>query len=804
MPGMSFVGTWLGAGSQNVEELSDLDICLTTGGPVVYGTSRTDQTITSFNLSTGSATVSGQTSLPAGTAPLGDLQLEVIELDGTMQAVSLSGAGAGLPSYQLDSAGALASGTDYLSATNLGNQLNALSAVNIDGQDYLYVAGSGTAPGAGAVQMYRLDSDGALRPGVSGGAQTVVATGVSAMISHDMGGQEYLFAVSASDHQIYGYQLSSSGALNLTATVGAAQGLGINTPTAVDVLSVGGQDFLVVAASGTSSLSVLRIGANGNLIPTDHVIDDLTTRFQNVTSIDTITHNGRAYVIAGGADDGVSIFEMLPGGRLLHLDTVPDGLHTSLQNVTAVRLVTSNGQIQILAGSETEAGLTQLRLDPGSGQILTAGNSGGLLSGGSGNDLLQDGAGDDRIDGLDGDDTIVGGIGEDAFFGGAGADLFVVLGDKKTDTIRDFQPGLDQIDLSFWPMLRGVGQLKLISTSYGGTIRFNGQELEIRTMNGTSLSPLQLQQAVTNSFLHVSLDNVSAGQVLTGTNADNTLTGGGGDDQIDGQGGQDTLNGQGGDDIIDGGGGQDVIDGGAGEDTLTGGKGADQVSGGDGGDLISGKSGRDILSGGKGADTIIGGEGSDQITGGDGSDTITGGTGNDRIDGGDGNDTAQGGIGADRIYGRDGDDTLDGGNDNDQLRGGTGEDTLSGNHGNDLLVGNADDDTLRGGAGDDTLKGGNGRDLLIGGQGDDLLTGGNGRDTFVFTAGRDTITDFGNDRLQLDDALWAGASLSKSQVINTYGRVAGDDLVFNFGNGNVLRIEDYTGLDDIAALMTLI
>lgn len=801
MPVMSFVGTWQGAGSAGIEQISDLDVCLTENGPVIYASSRIDQSITSFSLATGTATQGAQTHLPAGLSQPGDFSLEVIELEGTMQAVSLSGNGAGLPSYELDSNGALATATDYLSATGLGTQVAALSAVTIGGEDYLYVAESGDT--AGALQYYRMDSTGVLRPGVSGGAQTITATGITAMTTHTAGGQEYLFAVSAHDHQIYGYQLTSSGGLRLSASVGATQGLGLNTPTAVDVLTAGGVDYLVVAAAGTSSLTVLRIGTGGSLTPTDHVIDDLTTRFQAVTSIDTVNHNGRAYVVAGGGDDGVSVFELLPGGRLLHLDTVPDGLNTALQNVSALRMVSAGGQLQILAGSETEAGLTQLRMDPGNGQVLTAGNSGGALTGGTGNDLLTEGEGDDRLDGGAGNDTLVGGTGQDQLTGGSGADLFVVLADGQTDTIRDFQPGTDRIDLSFWPMLRSAAQLTFTTTSNGGTISFFGQTLQIRTANGSPLSPLQMQLALNDSFLHIPVGEVSSGRILTGTGGADVLTGGSDDDEIDGRGGQDTLSGHGGDDTITGGGGQDEISGGAGADTINGGRGADQVNGGDGDDVINGQGGRDTLDGGKGRDQIFGSDGSDTINGGEDADTLNGGDGNDRVDGGKGSDTVSGDKGADRVYGRDGNDILSGGSGDDQLRGGTGDDQLNGNGDDDRLAGNAGRDQLSGGPGNDVLSGGSGQDVLHGGTGNDVLTGGKARDTFIFSAGRDTIRDFSGDRLHLDDALWSG-TLTKAQVISRFAAVEGDDLVFSFGGGNTLTLEDYTDINDLAPLLTLI
>ena len=65
---------------------------------------------------------------------------------------------------------------------------------------------------------------------------------------------------------------------------------------------------------------------------------------------------------------------------------------------------------------------------------------------------------------------------------------------------------------------------------------------------------------------------------------------------------------------------------------------------------------------------------------------------------------------------------------------------------------------MTGGAGNDTLAGGNGNDVITGGAGDDVMSGGNGNDLFAFAAGFgiDIIADFqGNDRIQLDDALFA-------------------------------------------------
>ena len=69
-----------------------------------------------------------------------------------------------------------------------------------------------------------------------------------------------------------------------------------------------------------------------------------------------------------------------------------------------------------------------------------------------GADRLDGGAGHDVLNGGAGDDILIGGVGDDALTGGAGADRFVFGQSHGRDTITDFQPGLDTIDLGDNPL----------------------------------------------------------------------------------------------------------------------------------------------------------------------------------------------------------------------------------------------------------------------------------------------------------------------------------------------------------------
>lgn len=94
----------------------------------------------------------------------------------------------------------------------------------------------------------------------------------------------------------------------------------------------------------------------------------------------------------------------------------------------------------------------------GGDDFIAGGNGVDSIYGGSGDDEIQGnqavdalygGSGDDMISGIAGDDVIVGGFGADELRGNDGADLFRYLDVRDTnDTIHDFAPGSDKIDLS--------------------------------------------------------------------------------------------------------------------------------------------------------------------------------------------------------------------------------------------------------------------------------------------------------------------------------------------------------------------
>ncbi|MEP3946017.1 M10 family metallopeptidase C-terminal domain-containing protein [Ascidiaceihabitans sp.] len=135
---------------------------------------------------------------------------------------------------------------------------------------------------------------------------------------------------------------------------------------------------------------------------------------------------------------------------------------------------------------------------------LNGNNNDDLLRGDAGDDTLSGGGGGDRLFGGSGDDLIIGGAGRDVMRGEAGADTFVYTSatDSTTaaaDRIRDFETGLDRIDLS-----------EVEDFVFVGDNAFSGTGAEVRFQ--TTSSGLRFEMDVDGNGtvdMRVNMNNVS-------------------------------------------------------------------------------------------------------------------------------------------------------------------------------------------------------------------------------------------------------------------------------------------------------
>lgn len=115
-------------------------------------------------------------------------------------------------------------------------------------------------------------------------------------------------------------------------------------------------------------------------------------------------------------------------------------------------------------------------LNSGSGDdALKGGRGDDQLFGGVGDDTLRGGNGVDLLQGSQGSDRLDGGFGSDSLFGGAGSDQFVLRASDGSDTIFDYQDGidgfvLDGLDFEELEIRQGVNQTIIQATATTETL----------------------------------------------------------------------------------------------------------------------------------------------------------------------------------------------------------------------------------------------------------------------------------------------------------------------------------------------
>ena len=267
---------------------------------------------------------------------------------------------------------------------------------------------------------------------------------------------------------------AGGGGRTVTITDGTIENFTILTGSGADTITTGAGNDVIKTGQGASTVSA---GQGYNLIVGGADSDTITGLDGGNT---VYAGNGTNTVTTGGGSDlvftgtGADTIVTGRGADIIHLLGGADGVYAGAGSdrlIIDYSAMTTNvsggitggnllagyvGHIADLAGSLVDFQRVEaFSITTGSGNdALRTGNGADLLRGGDGNDLLNAGGGKDTLFGGAGQDVLRGGQGDDVETGGAGADTFVfaTIMEASTalghDVIRDFQVGIDRIDLA--------------------------------------------------------------------------------------------------------------------------------------------------------------------------------------------------------------------------------------------------------------------------------------------------------------------------------------------------------------------
>ncbi|MFK7943813.1 MAG: calcium-binding protein, partial [Paracoccaceae bacterium] len=183
---------------------------------------------------------------------------------------------------------------------------------------------------------------------------------------------------------------------------------------------------------------------------------------------DVLTGGEGKDVLTGG--NGSDTFVMTAGGRndsVLDFEKGTDVIDVSSWGVTGLSdlSITDHHSGRVIVRKDKDA----LVLDDGARGLTAASfvvSDFVFASGSEPLEVIEGTSGNDKLVGTSLDEELRDGLGIDSLFGRGGADTFVLAADAEVDSVKDFEDGIDTLDISAWGAI-ALGELTLTDQSNG-------------------------------------------------------------------------------------------------------------------------------------------------------------------------------------------------------------------------------------------------------------------------------------------------------------------------------------------------
>lgn len=253
--------------------------------------------------------------------------------------------------------------------------------------------------------------------------------------------------------------------------------------------------------------------------------DDVFTAFSDTGDVqlgeddDTALLAGSFQSVDGGEGDNDSLVLQRQSTGLAGL--IPEGAQVSgFENTTVVL----DGNETVVAAQFGSGGDENLG-GTGDSDLIAGGGGADAIAGGGGNDFVEGGAGDDNVAGGPGNDRIVGGTGNDILTGDSGFDRFVMQPGGGSDTVTDFEDGIDLLDLTGFASLNAK---QAVENALAGSVILTFGDGTKVTLQGIELADFSLDDVLIANAVPTDIvgsepfnvdENASAGTIVSSLSA---------------------------------------------------------------------------------------------------------------------------------------------------------------------------------------------------------------------------------------------------------------------------------------------
>lgn len=304
--------------------------------------------------------------------------------------------------------------------------------------------------GESALSLHRLEGAGDIVTVATRFDTASVPLGGVEDVAHlNFKGRDFVFAVSANEGGLTSAFLTQIDTFFFADGVTDGPGFRLGVLTSVEAITVGGRAFVYTGGFSTHQINVFESSFSGDLTLRHRISGEDTVNLDRVFSLKAFKIGNADYLAAGGERGGVNVYRIGADGDLT--------LNAELTGPNARRADPAFGidvaqlghkTFVFVAGRDGDGVASFRFFDEVKGKLKEGGDGRDVLKGFTKGDVLVGGGGDDRLKGKAGKDVLIDGAGKDLLFGGSGRDIFEFVEDGQQDRLRDFQDGLDLIDLS--------------------------------------------------------------------------------------------------------------------------------------------------------------------------------------------------------------------------------------------------------------------------------------------------------------------------------------------------------------------